>query len=188
VGDTLVLLKQAPDAATLDEWHSTHLVRASMVVNLGCWAWIGFVDARNTMTFMARSAEVVDGGCNPPSPLNCSMAEIIAWLQKTSQKEAFPEIGFAVVTVSYGARGAFAEHVRNVASDLGDDVYVAAGSLIGCGKQTEIVEVMAQEQDRVLRLLVALTDFEGVVDVRILRGNADGSRGFGDEGQPAEPV
>jgi hypothetical protein len=188
VGDTLVLLKQAPDEATLDEWHGTHLVRASMSVRLGCWAWIGFVTAENTQTFMTRSAEVVEGTCNPPNPLNCSLGEIIAWLQKASMKPAFPEIGFAVVTTKYGSRASFARHVRSVVEDLGDDVYVAAGSLVGCGAQTELVEVMADDQDTVLRLLVELTDVEGVLDVRVLRGTADDTRGFGDEGQPAEAV
>ena len=188
MGDTLVLLKEAPSSEILDEWHSSHLVRASMVVNLGCWAWIGFVTAENTQTFMTRSAEVVEGGCNMPNPLNCTLGEILAWLQKASHKPAMPEIGFAVVTVRYGFRATFAEHVRNVAGDLGDAVFVSASSLVGCGQQTELVEVMADDQETVLRLLVALTDAEGVLDVRVLRGNADGTRGFGDEGQPAEAV
>jgi hypothetical protein len=188
VGDTLVLLKQAPDAATLDEWHASHLVRASMVVNLGCWAWIGFVTAENTQTFMTRSAEVVDGGCNMPNPLNCTLGEILAYFQKLSQRPQMAEIGFAVVTVRYGAREAFAEHVRTAAGDLGDGVFVAAGCLVGCGPQTDVVEVMAEDRDTVLRLLVALTDVEGVLDVRVLRGTAEGTRGFGDEGQPAEAV
>ena len=176
---TVVLLKEVPPQSLIDQWHEDGIVRASMVVDLGCYAWIGFVPLSQSATFRSSAMEALSASCNMPDPSNCTMAEIIAWFERLSSKEPMANIAFLVVTVQYGQMASFAANTIAVSRELGGRAYVAGAYAIGCGSFTDLVEVMADDYATLGETIRRIADIDGVLDVRALRASDHNARDFG---------
>lgn len=121
-----------------------------------------------------------------PGPLICDVNEtgcevfgMLPIIDKISWREAMPYIAFAPLTLKNGSRRAWAEHVRALGTRRIEGAYFAAAHLFGSGPHNALVEVMAEDEDLLHELLLVATDFDGVLDVRVMRCAPEDTRGMG---------
>jgi len=177
VAQTLVLMKSTGSADQLQRLQAEGLLRASAAVMSGCYAAFGLAEGVTTRQLVSATE-----GCNPPYSMNCTLAELLAWLNKVSGAMPMENIAFALLTVEAGKLTAYGDRVRSLGLESLDGAYVAVGRLSGCGAQNVLVEVMADDGDRMLDLLDSLTSADGVIDVQVLRVDPRDTRGFGSQG------
>jgi hypothetical protein len=134
--------------------------------------------------------KAADSGCPDPSDTaGCKLWEIMEQLHRLSWAEPLDFNAFAFLEVEPGRGSDFLDVVQRVAqadgpgtdyreTDRGRE-YVASGRLIGCGTYNTVVEVLAEDHERVLEVLDQVTDLAFVRQFSIGRLAADDARGFG---------
>lgn len=175
---TLVLMKGAGAADQLHRLQADGVLRVSAGTLGGCYSAFGLAEgpmtARMTTTLAAE-------GCNPPYDMDCTFAELMAWLQKVSGSRVLANVAFALLAVDYGRLSALEERLRGMGLDELPNAYVAAGYVSGCGPHNVLVEVMADSHDRMIELLRMMTEHDGVLAVNVIRVDPEQTRGFGTE-------
>jgi len=192
VPQSLILLKELPDPDYLHNLQSQGILRASMsFLPGGCYQGAGLYDA--SPVYSTRSAEMsttADSGCpDPMDQVGCLMWEIMEQLHKVSFAEPLAYNAFAFLEVEPGRGSDFLEVLQRVAQSEGPGTdytetergreYVAGGRLIGCGTYNTVVEVLAEDHDRMLEVLDQVTDLGFVRQYSVGRLAADDARGFG---------
>jgi hypothetical protein len=191
---SLILLKSLPEPDYLHNLQAQGILRASMnFLPGGCYAGAGLFDA--SPVYSTRSAEMsgtADSTCpNPDDPVSCNIWEIMEILHKLSHAMPLDFNAFAFLEVEPGRGSEFLEVLQEVAQSEGPGTdytvtdkgreYVAAGRLIGCGTYNTVVEVLAEDHDRVLEVLDRITDLGFVRQYSVGRLAAEDARGFGED-------
>jgi hypothetical protein len=189
---SLILLKELPGPDYLHNLQAQGVLRASMtVLPGGCYAGAGLYDA--SPVYSTRSAEMsstADSGCpNPDDKAGCLIWELFEKLHRLSWAEPLDYNAFAFLEVEAGRGQDFLDVVQRVAQAEGPGTdytetdrgreYVAAARLIGCGTYNTVVEVLAEDHDRVLEVLDQVTDLGFVRQYSVGRLAAGDARGFG---------
>jgi len=178
VVQTLVLMKSTGSADQLHRLQREGVLRASAGTMSGCYSAFGVAEGPVTM---ARAATLASEGCNPPGNMNCSLAEILEWLNKVSGGSALANVAFALLQVDYEQLTTYERTMQELVPSELPDAYVAAARISGCGPQNVLVEVMADSYDRMASLLQTFTDAPGVRGVSVLRVDPSQTQGFGSE-------
>lgn len=182
---TLVLMKSPGSADLLRRLQLEGVLRAAAGTMTGCCAAVGLAEGPVSMTM---SATLASGGCNPPYSMDCTLAELMEWLNKVSGGAVLANVAFALLQVDYGR---LTEYEGSMREQLGGELpgaYVAAGRLLGCGTHNVLVEVMADSYERMAELLRTFTDAPGVQAVSVLRIDPSQTAGFGSEARGAAPA
>lgn len=205
---SLILLKNLPNPDYLHDLQAHGALRASMsFLPGGCWQGAGLFDAspsylmatdgssegdpapEGTTTSASTSA---DSACpHPEDTIGCLLWELFDAVGKVSPMVPLAFNAFLFAEVEPGAGGEYMEKVRAVGGpDVGSLEYVrtergreylAAAHLIGCGTYNTVVEVLADDHERMLEVLHALTDLRIVRQYSVGRLRASDARGFGDD-------
>lgn len=174
---TLVLMKSPGTGDLLHRLQAEGVLRASAAAMTGCYSALGVAEGPVSKPLVyATSAE----GCNPPSDMDCTLAELIAWINKVSGWRELEYVSFALVTVAPEHLPTYSRSLQELGfTEPTGDSYVAAARVMGCGPQNVLLEVMSNDADRMLEMLSAMTDVAGVIDVQVLRVHPEDTRGFG---------
>ena len=190
---SLILLKELPEPDYLHNFQAQGILRASMnFLPGGCYQGAGLFDASPVYT--TRSAEMsttADSTCpDPTDKVGCLIWETMEQLHKLSWAEPLDFNAFAFLEVEPGRGGDFLEVLQRVASAEGPGFdytetdrgreYVAGARLIGCGTYNTVVEVLAEDHERMLEVLDQVTDLGFVRQYSVGRLAADDARGFGE--------
>jgi hypothetical protein len=188
---SLILLKNLPDPDYLHNLQAEGILRASMnFLPGGCWAGAGLYDASPSYAMSGTSGTMADSGCpDPMDTVGCKLWEIMELVRKVSPTAPLGFNAFMFVEVEAGRGSEFVDLVLRVGgtdegntdyveTDRGRE-YVAAARLIGCGSYNTVVEVLADDHDRLLEILDQLTDVSIVKDYSVGRLAAADTRGFG---------
>ena len=173
---TLVLMKSPGSADLLHRLQRDGLLRASAGTMAGCYSAFGLAEGPVTT---AMSGTLASEGCNPPSNMNCTLAEILEWLNKVSGGAVLANVAFALLQVEYSRLADYERNLQELVPTELPDAYVAAARISGCGPYNALVEVMADTYDRMQELLRTFTDAPGVQGVSVLRVDPTQTQGFG---------
>jgi hypothetical protein len=192
---SLILLKELPDPDYLHNLQSQGVLRASMnFLPGGCYAGAGLYDASTVYTTRSETMSA-DSTCpDPMDTTGCLIWELMETLHKYSAAMPLDFNAFAFLEVEPGRGADFLDVVQRFAIAVGPGTdytetdrgreYVASGRMIGCGTYNTMVEVLAEDHDRMLEVLDAVTDQPFVRQYSVGRLAADDARGFG-EGETA---
>lgn len=185
-----MLLKELPDENYLHDLQERGILRASMsFLPGGCYAGAGLFDS--PMSYVTSDGPTADTMCpNPMDTVGCLLWETMAAVQKLSHMRPFDYNAFLFVEREPGTADSYTEAVlRASGGEAGEDglletdrglQYVAAAHLVGCGAYNSVVEVLAEDHDRMVEVLHALTDLPYVRQYALGRVRADDTRGFGE--------
>ncbi|HUR51861.1 MAG TPA: hypothetical protein VMZ11_07045 [Mycobacteriales bacterium] len=189
---SLILLKSLPSESYLHELQEQGVYRASMsFLPGGCYAGAALWDG--STSYQARSGTMsasAAGTCpDPADTVGCLVWEILEVVRKVSPAMPLDFNAFLFLEVEAGRGSDYTDLVLRVGgeddgttdyveTDRGRE-YVAAGRLIGCGTYNTVVEVLADDHDRLLEILDQLTDVEIVTQYSVGRLAAEDTRGFG---------
>lgn len=203
---SMILLKSLPNPDYLHDLQAHGALRASMsFLPGGCWQGAGLFDAspsyltsqggtspgdpapEGTSTDATARA---DSACpDPEDILGCLLWELWDAVGKVSPMVPLAFNAFLFVEVEPGAGDEYMAKVREVGGPSAGSAeyvttergreYLAAAHLIGCGSYNVVVEVLADNHERMLEVLHALTDLRTVRQYSVGRLRATDARGFG---------
>jgi hypothetical protein len=197
---SLILLKSLPDPDYLHSRYEEGIYRATMnFLPGGCWAGAALFNASTEYT--TRSTTMASSASSCPDPmdtLGCLIWEALEIVRKVSNTYPLAFNSFAFLEREAGTTDAFLRAVEEIAgpddgsTDYVDQgrgrEYVAAAHLIGCGTYNTVVEVLADDHDRMLEILHGVTDLPSVKQYAVGRVRADDTRGWGEPDRTASTV
>jgi hypothetical protein len=128
----------------------------------------------------------------------CDSGALVPILSVLSHGRPQDAIAFVKLVITPGSQRAWADHVTTQVALLEQELartaltstrsrrrmpYVAAAHVVGARSCNALLEVMAEDEDTLLRLVLELTDVVGVADVQVLRCAPGDTRGFGEPGR-----
>jgi hypothetical protein len=187
VPQSLILLKKLPDPDYLHNRQAEGIYRASMnFLPGGCYEGAALFDASPSYA-TPRSATLSTSADSCPDPTDtagCLIWEVVYAVGKLSNGLARLFNSFLLVKVAPGHQQRWMGMIGELHADLGDDVYLAAGHLLGCGPYNAVVEILSDDHERMHELQLRVTDHEAVQELSVGRVAAHDTRGWGEDAAP----
>ena len=161
----MVIVPTLPEAEYLHAMQAQGLVRASMNVQSGPNQGMAFA------TFATS---------DPCAPGTLCYALLHIGDGPISDVPAMANMTFATLWVANGSRRAWADAVLAFKATLtGDDYYLAAAHAFGPERYNAVVEVLADDHDRMYEIVLGVTDIPGVERIDLHTVVPEGTRGMG---------